>query len=1364
MKLEIRLAGTLLLAGWLVPGVALAQTLTITNGIQTCTALTNTTVTMSGNSELHLTAANNPIPGCVINLNSAGAWVQLPNLRPSVVSNLLSQFVVNGTAAVYNSNVRVVEYAMGTYVIPHSPGITPLQLFTGPEFLGASTNLGLYTYYNTSAALGVFNQNIGSFILKRGYMATMAQNPNGTGASQVFVAQDGDLNVGFLPATLNQPIAFVRVFPWRWTAKKGWGGSTFIANTAPLWWYDWGNSPNSAEESAAGSPLDREYLPMKWSSSSGVSSINSLQNTTCVLGYNEPDSTSQANMTTTQALADWPNLMQWGLRAGAPASSDSGEGGQGTEWTDAFMDLVTNAGYRVDFIPVHWYKCGQTPQQLTNYLGAVYAQFKLPMWVTEWNDGASWCTPLPGSEAADATSISNFVAALENCPFVERYSIYEYFDPSTYLNLVTTNTPAALTPAGVMYLNLPSKVAYTQVMPAGGSRGIAQFHFETNTLDSSGYGNHGFAVGDPNYVTGVVGQAVALDGTNSYLQLPPSLGQSNTFTFAGWVCWNGGASGQHMFDFGNDPTHYFYLTPSSSSGTLRYAICNGGSVVTLDTVTLPVGQWEHVALTLSGNTATIYTNGVLAAASSSIVYTPATIKPVRNYLGKSQSGTDPLFNGQLDEVEIADTAFTAAQIAALPTNPAPQFVTSLLTSVSSTQTMAFTSSIAGTATDPNPGDTLTYSKISGPAWLNVAANGALTGTPTPTDGGTNIFIVQVVDTAGASAFAGLSLITIPFNANGVWNVDASGNWSTTNNWNGGAVGSGAGFTADFSTVNLTANRKVTLDVSRSIGTLRFGNPSGTQSWTLAPNGATVLTFNSGTAASPTVAVNQNTATLAPPLAGTAGLTKTGPGTLTLTGVNTYTGPTIISGGGLTLGSASQLAGGAYAQNITDNGAFNDNSSAAQTFSGVISGSGSLTQSTGALTLSGYNTYTGGTTLNGGTLTLAVGGGTGAIRDNLTINAGATVNLTAGDALGYTAGSPAVYVTTVNLNGGVLNIGVNGNEAYSTAFHLSGGTLSSSGGGAYNFDGTTGASINSLLNTTVSTISAGVILRNTGMVIATAPGAVPGGVDLNITGVIGEQYGSFGFTKSGAGTLLLSAVNTNSGATIVSAGTLLVKGAITSTASVTVADTATLGGSGVINGPVTIQSGGTLAPGAGATSVSTLTVSNSVTLQAGSVTRMSVSQMPRANDVLRVAGAAGGLNYGGTLLVTNLAGTLAAGDTFKLFNAAGYSGGFTTLLLPAPGSGLVWSTANLAVNGTLSVIAVPAPQFTTLAPQPNGSLQFSGLGTAGITYELDATSNLFPPILWLMVTNAAANQTGLVQFVDFQATNFLQRFYRMKAGP
>lgn len=1416
MKLDVRLLFNLMIAAFSGFSLAVsAQTLTITNGIQTYGALTNTTVTMTGQCELHITATTNPIPGCTINLNSPDAWVLLPNIRPSVVSNLLSQFLVNGAAAVYNSNTRVVEYAMGTVVIPHSPSITPLQICSGPDFLGASTNLGLYTYYNNSAALGVFNQNIGSFTLKRGYMATFAQNVDGTGASQVFVAQDADLNVGFLSANVIQPISFVRVFPWRWTAKKGWGGSTFISMTAPLSWYDWGNSPNSAEQNAAGSPLDREYLPMKWSSSSGTSSINNMQNTTCVLGYNEPDSTSQANMTTNQAITDWPSMMQWGLRVGAPASSDSGVTGQGWDWTVNFMAQATNLGYRVDFIPMHWYKCGQSPTDLSNYLYSVYQMYRRPMWVTEWNDGASWCSPLPGSQAADATAISNFVAVLENCPFVERYSIYEYFDPSTYLNLVTTNTPAALTPAGVIYMNMPSKVAYTQVWPPGVGRGIAQFHFETNMLDSSGYGNNGSAVGDPNYVAGQVGHAVALDGTNSYIQLPPNVAQSNAFTFAAWVYWNGGASGQHIFDFGNDATHYLYLTPSSSSGTLQFAICNGGTVLTLDTSALPVGQWQHVAFTLSGNNANLYTNGVLAASTATIVYNPSSIKPMQNYLGKSQNSTDPMFSGQLDEVEIADTAFTAAQVAALLTDNAPQFTTNLITSVSSTQTVAYSSSIADMATDPDLGDTLTYSKISGPAWLNIAADGTLTGTPTPSDSGTNIFIVRVTDAAGASAFAGLSIATIPLTTNGVWNVDASGIWSDTNNWAGGAVGNGAGFSADFSTVNITANRTVTLDVSRSIGTLLFGDPSGTQSWTLAPNGGSVLTLNTGTGGSPFIVVNQNTATISVPLAGISGFTKSGAGTLTLAGINTYSGLTVISAGTLNY------------------------SSPAQTVAGIISGIGALTESSGTLTLSAINTYTGGSTVNGGTMNLGIGGSTGTIRSNLTINAGGAVNLMAGDALGY---PPGAIVTTVNIIGGTLNNSSGGNEAFTTTFNLTGGTISSTSGGYYNLDGAS-APINSLATNIVSTISAPLGLRASGLVINTAAGTVPSGVDLNISGVMADLQGSgYSWTKSGAGTLQLSGVNTNTGGITINAGTLQIGGSgklgngsyaagiinngtfkynssaaqtlsgvmsgtgalvqngvgtltlstadtysgpttiaggalvlgasasILNTRSISISNGAafnvaaggltlsaaqTLTGKGTVSGNLTVN--GTLAPGGG---IGTLTCNNNVTLQAGSTNVFELNKALSANDQLQVNGT---LTYGGTLLVTNLSGTLAASDSFKIFNAGSYSGGFANFTLPALGTGLAWNTTGLTVNGILSVIVTATPQFSSLAQQSDGNFLFSGTGAAGVTYELDAANNLSSPIAWLFVTNAVASQSGQFQLIDLQATNFSQRFYRIKSS-
>lgn len=54
---------------------------------------------------------------------------------------------------------------------------------------------------------------------------------------------------------------------------------------------------------------------------------------------------------------------------------------------------------------------------------------------------------------------------------------------------------------------------------------------------------------------------------------------------------------------------------------------------------------------------------------------------------------------------------------------------------------------------------------------------------------------------------------------GVWTNDASSVWSVATNWLNGAVGNGIDATADFSTINITANRTNILDTSRTIGSL-----------------------------------------------------------------------------------------------------------------------------------------------------------------------------------------------------------------------------------------------------------------------------------------------------------------------------------------------------------------------------------------------------------------------------------------------------------------------------------------------------------------------------------------------------------------
>jgi len=99
-----------------------------------------------------------------------------------------------------------------------------------------------------------------------------------------------------------------------------------------------------------------------------------------------------------------------------------------------------------------------------------------------------------------------------------------------------------------------------------------------------------------------------------------------------------------------------------------------------------------------------------------------------------------------------------------------------------------------------------------------------------------------------------------------------------------------------------------------------------------------------------------------------GLTKNGAGTAVLTSELTYTLGTTVNGGTLVIGGAGQLGGGSYSGQIINNAAFVYGSSAAQTLSGAISGTGSIIQNgPGTLTLWGANTYSGTTTVSAGTL-------------------------------------------------------------------------------------------------------------------------------------------------------------------------------------------------------------------------------------------------------------------------------------------------------------------------------------------------------------------------------------------------------------
>lgn len=201
--------------------------------------------------------------------------------------------------------------------------------------------------------------------------------------------------------------------------------------------------------------------------------------------------------------------------------------------------------------------------------------------------------------------------------------------------------------------------------PTGNASIVAQFQFDGNTQDGSVNLNHSATYGSVSYTQGKVGTgSITLNGANNFVQLPPDIASHQEITVATWVFWNGGASLQRIFDFGNNQLENMFLSPSSDSSQLQFTIKNSNIEQSLKASALPTGVWSHIAVTLGATAAKMYVNGKQVAESTSITLSPIDFKPVLNYIGRSQN-SDPLLNGRIDDFRIYNYALTPDEITVL---------------------------------------------------------------------------------------------------------------------------------------------------------------------------------------------------------------------------------------------------------------------------------------------------------------------------------------------------------------------------------------------------------------------------------------------------------------------------------------------------------------------------------------------------------------------------------------------------------------------------------------------------------------------------------------------------------------------------
>ena len=499
-----------------------------------------------------------------------------------------------------------------------------------------------------------------------------------------------------------------------------------------------------------------------------------------------------------------------------------------------------------------------------------------------------------------------------------------------------------------------------------------------------------------------------------------------------------------------------------------------------------------------------------------------------------------------------------------------------------------------------------------------------------------------------------------------------GNWSTAGNWNWAVPANGQPLTFQGATQPANTN-----DFLTAVGQITFNNDGfalAGQAVTLQGN---LLSL-----------AGANTLSLGTTLGAAASFVSSN-GILTVSGA--------VTNGGYTLtldGPSSNVV------------------------SGVISGSGPLVKNgTGTAVLSGASTFTNAVTVNAGTLQVTAKSGDVVY----TIAQGATLQI------GYTtAGGYANTAMTINGNG----------TAATSGFYLAGGKTYNCSGkvtlqtapttirqygtglakiGTFDINGVgihcTAAASGSTLDPNIQLVSDGY-----GMTIQADAGTNTATGDVVVNGPL--NVGSLGFYKEGTGSLVLNGqAATGNTAVQVKAGTLLcgVTNCLGVNASVPVSSGALLELNGLnetigsLNGAAgsTVDFGGT----------GTLTVSNPPVL-AGTVDMVLNPGTVTGSELVLQNGT---LTNGGTLVVT-VTGTnaLVAGDTFQLFNAPAFAGGFTNITLPTLATGLVW-TNNINVNGTLSVGYVT--ETLTYTAGANGAVS----GTSPQTVNYGASGTAVTPV-------------------------------------
>jgi len=198
-----------------------------------------------------------------------------------------------------------------------------------------------------------------------------------------------------------------------------------IVSTAS-WCYNWGDS--------AGGPLPSgvEYVPMIWGTKSFDGWSNAIESalssgSKCILGFNEPDYSGQANMSPTDAVTYYKQYVtpyQNRAALGSPAVTNGNQANWGLDWLSQYLDIC-NGTCGQTFINIHWYSTGDNAGSLASDFEAHVNQ--AIALAEKHNIHEVWITEFGTVNVADSITEQFLVQALAFLEQTQAVTRYAYF-------------------------------------------------------------------------------------------------------------------------------------------------------------------------------------------------------------------------------------------------------------------------------------------------------------------------------------------------------------------------------------------------------------------------------------------------------------------------------------------------------------------------------------------------------------------------------------------------------------------------------------------------------------------------------------------------------------------------------------------------------------------------------------------------------------------------------------------------------------------------------------------------------------------------------------------------------------------------